>query len=235
MKPFWTRSLFPKKHVESNRNSNKAICCSTKVILCGWIIIITLQIWPSFWYGATHLVAEQTRRLCPRNCKNSTCGRARRPRSTADHFVSPDGVTKGVWQLSRTYQAAEVETVLKRGKEKQPLCVCVCVCVCVSVCVWFIIINNCVVLIRRISCCKRTWWREIEWINRTRSCSEVYWKPKGSEIIYRQKVQWNIITIYLSRSWATCWPVPVSRIQKSFQRSAIIPSASWETVFHYPG
>ena len=40
---------------------------------------------------------------------------------------------------------------------------------------------------------------------------------------------------YLSCSWTTCWPVPVSRIQKSLQRSAIIPSASWGIVFHYPG
>ena len=44
-----------------------------------------------------------------------------------------------------------------------------------------------------------------------------------------------IIIIYLSWSWATCWPVPVSRIQKSLQNSAMIPSASWEIVFHYPG
>jgi len=44
-----------------------------------------------------------------------------------------------------------------------------------------------------------------------------------------------IIISYLSCSWATCWPVPVSRIQKSLQRSAMIPSASWRIVFHYPG
>ena len=44
-----------------------------------------------------------------------------------------------------------------------------------------------------------------------------------------------IIIIYLSWSLATCWPVPVSRIQKSLQRSALIPSASWRIVFHYPG
>ena len=44
-----------------------------------------------------------------------------------------------------------------------------------------------------------------------------------------------IIIIYLSRNWATCWPVPVSRIQKSLQRSTKIPSASWGEVFHYPG
>jgi len=44
-----------------------------------------------------------------------------------------------------------------------------------------------------------------------------------------------IIIIYLSWSWATCWPVPVSRIQKSLQRSAMIPSASWGIVFHYAG
>jgi hypothetical protein len=31
---------------------------------------------------------------------------------------------------------------------------------------------------------------------------------------------------HLSWSWATCWPVPVSRIQKSLQRSAMIPSVS---------
>jgi hypothetical protein len=36
-----------------------------------------------------------------------------------------------------------------------------------------------------------------------------------------------IIIIRLSWSWATCWPVPISRIQKSRQRSAMIPSASW--------
>ena len=44
-----------------------------------------------------------------------------------------------------------------------------------------------------------------------------------------------IIIIYLSWSWATCWSVPVSRIQKSLQRSNTIPSASWGVVFHYPG
>jgi hypothetical protein len=44
-----------------------------------------------------------------------------------------------------------------------------------------------------------------------------------------------IFIMYLSWSWATCWPVPVSRIQKPLQRSAIIPSASWGIVFHYPG
>jgi len=43
-----------------------------------------------------------------------------------------------------------------------------------------------------------------------------------------------VIIIYLSWSWATCWPVPVSRIQKSLQRSAMIPSASWGIAFHYP-
>jgi len=40
-----------------------------------------------------------------------------------------------------------------------------------------------------------------------------------------------IIIIYLSWSWATCWPVTVSRIQKSLQRSAMIPSASRELSF----
>jgi hypothetical protein len=44
-----------------------------------------------------------------------------------------------------------------------------------------------------------------------------------------------ITIIYLPWSWATCWPVPVSRIQKSLQRSTMIPSASWWVVFHYPG
>ena len=44
-----------------------------------------------------------------------------------------------------------------------------------------------------------------------------------------------IIIIYLSWSWATCWPVAISPIQKSLQRSAMIPSASWGIVFHYPG
>ena len=40
---------------------------------------------------------------------------------------------------------------------------------------------------------------------------------------------------YLSCNWATCWPVPVSCIQKSLQRSTMIPPASWRVVFHYPG
>jgi hypothetical protein len=44
-----------------------------------------------------------------------------------------------------------------------------------------------------------------------------------------------IIIIYLSCSWATCWPVPVSRLQKPLQRSATIPSASHTVLFHYPG
>ena len=39
-----------------------------------------------------------------------------------------------------------------------------------------------------------------------------------------------IIIIYLS-----CWPIPVSRIQKSLQRSTMIPSPNWGVVFHYPG
>jgi len=43
------------------------------------------------------------------------------------------------------------------------------------------------------------------------------------------------IIIYLPWSWATCWTVPVSRIQKSLQRFAIIPSAIWGIVFYYPG
>ena len=46
---------------------------------------------------------------------------------------------------------------------------------------------------------------------------------------------YDIIIIYLSWSWATCWSVPVSRIQKSLQRSAMFPSASWGIAFHYPG
>ena len=43
-----------------------------------------------------------------------------------------------------------------------------------------------------------------------------------------------VIIIYLSWSWATCWPVPVSRIQKYLQRCTMIPSASWGVVFYYP-
>jgi hypothetical protein len=39
-----------------------------------------------------------------------------------------------------------------------------------------------------------------------------------------------IIIMYLSWSWATCWPVLVSRIQMFLQRSVIIPSASWGIV-----
>jgi len=44
-----------------------------------------------------------------------------------------------------------------------------------------------------------------------------------------------IIIINLSQSWATCWPILVSRIQKSLQRPAMIPSASWGIVFRYSG
>ena len=40
---------------------------------------------------------------------------------------------------------------------------------------------------------------------------------------------------YFSWSWTTCWPVPISCIQKSLQRSTMIPSAGWGVVFHYPG
>ena len=67
---------------------------------------------------------------------------------------------------------------------------------------------------------------------------------RRSSIVWRRPCIWGrcikwaviiIIIIYLSWSWATCWPVPVSRIQKSLQRSAMIPFASWRIVFHYPG
>ena len=43
-----------------------------------------------------------------------------------------------------------------------------------------------------------------------------------------------IIIIYLSWSWATCWPIPVSRIQKSLQRSTMIPSTSWGSSISLP-
>jgi len=42
-----------------------------------------------------------------------------------------------------------------------------------------------------------------------------------------------IIIIYLSWSWTTCWPVPVSRIQKSLQMSAMIPSSFLPWVIYY--
>jgi hypothetical protein len=34
-----------------------------------------------------------------------------------------------------------------------------------------------------------------------------------------------IIHVYLSWNWDTCWPVPVSRVQKPLQKSTTIPSA----------
>ena len=43
----------------------------------------------------------------------------------------------------------------------------------------------------------------------------------------------NII-IYLSLSCATCWPVPVSHIHKSLQKSTMIPSPSWGVAFVCP-
>jgi hypothetical protein len=35
-------------------------------------------------------------------------------------------------------------------------------------------------------------------------------------------VLYFVIIVYLSWSWATCWPAPVSRIQKSLQRSTMV-------------
>jgi len=43
-----------------------------------------------------------------------------------------------------------------------------------------------------------------------------------------------IIIIYLSWSWTTCWPVPVSRIRKSLQRSTMIPSANLDSSISLP-
>ena len=53
----------------------------------------------------------------------------------------------------------------------------------------------------------------------------------STQCIYVLCASQNIIIIYLSWSWVTCWPVPVSPIQKSLQRSTMIPSASWGVVF----
>jgi len=58
---------------------------------------------------------------------------------------------------------------------------------------------------------------------------------EGSRYRYSRNKIVIIITIYLLWSWATCSPVPVSRIRKYLQRSTMIPSASWGVVFHYPG
>jgi len=60
----------------------------------------------------------------------------------------------------------------------------------------------------------------------------------GNESFLREKYHHHhlkdIIIIIMSWNWANCWPVPVSRIQKSLQRSTMIPSVSWTVVFHYP-
>jgi len=56
------------------------------------------------------------------------------------------------------------------------------------------------------------------------------WAFMGSHVVY----VCIIIIIYLSWSWATCWPILVSCIPKSVQRSTMISSASWGVVFHYP-
>jgi len=37
--------------------------------------------------------------------------------------------------------------------------------------------------------------------------------------------------IYLTCSWAICWPVSVSHIQKSLQWSPLTPFAFWSAVF----
>ena len=80
----------------------------------------------------------------------------------------------------------------------------------------------------------RTKWKvikcKIKWRNTIKKASLHYC------VTLQQTASLYIIIItYLSWSWATCWPVPVSRIQKSFQRSTMIPSASWGVVFLYPG
>jgi hypothetical protein len=53
-----------------------------------------------------------------------------------------------------------------------------------------------------------------------------------SRLIMIRNIIIIIIIIYLSWCWATCWPVPVSRIQMSLLRYAIISSASWGIAFH---
>jgi hypothetical protein len=55
------------------------------------------------------------------------------------------------------------------------------------------------------------------------------------QILYTFIIIIVIIIILLSWSWTNCRPVPVSRVQKSLQRSNTIPSARWGVVFHYPG
>jgi hypothetical protein len=44
----------------------------------------------------------------------------------------------------------------------------------------------------------------------------------------------SITIIYLSWSWATCCPVPVSRVQRSLQRSVILPNSHPHLLVVYP-
>ena len=63
----------------------------------------------------------------------------------------------------------------------------------------------------------------------TREVLNLYWN--NSKITLYVHNNTSSSSSHMSWSWATCWPVLVSRIQRSLQRSAIIPSASWEIVF----
>ena len=75
---------------------------------------------------------------------------------------------------------------------------------------------------------------------RKRAAADQRVRPRGRRIrsysfVFLLFAFYLIIILYLSWGWATSWPVPVSRIQKSLQRSAIFPSASWGIAFHCPG
>jgi len=43
-----------------------------------------------------------------------------------------------------------------------------------------------------------------------------------------------VIMLWLSRTWATCWLVPVSHIQKAVQWPFLVPSALWCLAFLLP-
>ena len=154
----------PKKYVESNRNNNIALCCSTKAVPCGWKIIIILQLWPSFWYGATHWVANVrvNMKTLPKKLQEIEMEKGE---ATAQH----SGSVCVFWWCDKKRVTIISNVSSSRspdgGEEEKTETT--------FVCVWFIIINNCVVLIRRISCCK---------------CTE----GQCSEIIYRLNVERNV-------------------------------------------
>ena len=76
---------------------------------------------------------------------------------------------------------------------------------------------------------KCVYWRQVHYLQNHWRRFSAFWYGMWNllKFVY-------IIIIYLSWSWATYWPVPVSRTQNSLQRSTMIPSASWGSSVSLP-